>query len=265
MTGGAGSRGAGGSGGAQFNPLSEKEMVKLRRGNIVWNFVTAGQYVGDQSKMHGERKLRCNLCGHLFQGGSSKAARHFTQSKFCKAGGMRVLMELWNDTDYTFVSSTAQRVQRWMEDEGIRDTRAPAGGQRQRMDDAERDDIQDALDEEEGREGGAREGAVADEADEAVREPNLPGEEVVMTSRGVGGAGPGTRAPRAEVERARREKRTMGQAGIEVPDTGREKRARQTTIDEMYARENLAEFTNVWLQRIYVKKLPFNAFSGAEF
>ncbi|GBG65608.1 hypothetical protein CBR_g51491 [Chara braunii] len=221
MTGGVGSSGAGGSGGAKFNPLSENEMAKLRRGNIVWNFVTAGQY-----------------------GGSSKAARHFTQSKFCKAGGMRVLAELWNNTDYTFVSSTAQRVQRWMADEGIRDMRAPAGGQRQRMDDVERDDIQDALDEEEGREGGAREGAVADEADEAVGEPNLPGEEVVMTSRGVGRAGPATRAPRPKVERARREKRAVGQAGVEVPDTGREKRARQTTIDEMYAREKLAEFTD---------------------
>ncbi|GBG68795.1 hypothetical protein CBR_g3335 [Chara braunii] len=265
MTGGAGSSGAGGSGGAQFDPLSEKEMAKLRRGNIVWNYITAGQYVGDQSKVYGDRKLRCNLCGHLFQGGSLKAARHFTQSKFYKAGGMRVLVELWNGTDYRFVPSTAQRVQRWMADEGIRDTRAPAGGQRQRMDNAERDDIQDALDEEEGREGGAREGAVADEADEAVGEPNLPGEEVVMTSRGVGGAGPATRAPRGEVERARREKRTVGQAGVEVPDTGREKRAWQTTIVEMYAREKLAEFHNAWLQWIYVKKLPFNAFRGPEF
>ncbi|GBG61098.1 hypothetical protein CBR_g19175 [Chara braunii] len=133
------------------------------------------------------------------------------------------------------------------------------------MDDAERDDIQDALDEEEGYEGGTREGAVADEEDEAVREPNLPGEEVVMTSRGVSRASPATRAPRPEVERARREKRTMGQAGVEVPDTGREKKARQTTIDEMYAREKLAEFTDAWLQWIYVKKLPFNVFRGPEF
>ncbi|GBG71316.1 hypothetical protein CBR_g8738 [Chara braunii] len=268
MTGGAGSSGAGGSGGAQFNPLSEKEMAKLRRGNIVWKYVTAGQYVGDQPKMHGDRKLRCNLCGQLCQGGSLKAASHFTQSKFCKAGGMRVLAELWNGTDYTFVPSTAQRLQRWMADEGIRDTRAPAGGQRQRMadrmDDAERDGILDALDEE-GREGGAREGAVADELDEAVGQPNLPGEEVVMTSRGVGGAGPATRAPRVEVERARKEKRTVGQAGVEVPDTGREKRVWQTTIEEMYAREKLAEFTDAWLQWIYVKKLPFNAFRGPEF
>ncbi|GBG88652.1 hypothetical protein CBR_g48183 [Chara braunii] len=240
-------------------------MAKLRQGNIVWNFVTAGQYVRDQSKMHWDRKLRCNLCGHLFQGGSSEAARHFTQSKFCKAGGMRVLAELWNDTDYAFVPSTAQRVQRWMADEGIRDTRASAGGQRQRMDDGERDDIQDALDEEEGREGGAREGAVADEADEAVGEPNLPGEEVVMTSRGIGRAGPATRGPQAEVERARREKRTVGQAGVEVPNTGKEKRARQTTIDEMYAREKLDKFTDAWLQWINVKKLPFNAFRAPEF
>ncbi|GBG60553.1 hypothetical protein CBR_g8576 [Chara braunii] len=132
------------------------------------------------------------------------------------------------------------------------------------MDDAERDDIQDALDEE-GCEGGAREGTVVDVADEAVGEPNLPGEEVVMTSRGVGGASPATRAPRAEVERVRKEKRTVGQAGVEVLDMGREKRVQQTTIDEMYAREKLAEFTDAWLQWIYVKKLPFNAFRGPEF
>ncbi|GBG92627.1 hypothetical protein CBR_g56532 [Chara braunii] len=178
---------------------------------------------------------------------------------------MRVLAELWNDTDYTFVSSTAQQVQRWMVDKGIRDTRAPAGGQRQRMDDAERDDILDTLDEEEGREGGAREGRVADEANEAVREPDLPGEEVPMTSRGVGRAGPAPRAPRPELDRVRREKRTVGQAGVEVRDTGREKRVRQTTIDEMYAREKLAEFTDTWLHWIYVKKLPFNAFRGPKF
>ncbi|GBG80993.1 hypothetical protein CBR_g31549 [Chara braunii] len=152
-----------------------------------------------------------------------------------------------------------------MADEGTRDTGAPAGGQRQRMVDAERDDIQDALDEEEGREGGAREGAVADEADEAVGEPNLPGEEVVMTSRGVGGAGPTTRASQGEVERARREKRTVGQASVEVSDTGKEKRARQTTIVEMNVREKLAEFHDAWLQWIYVKKLLFNAFRGPEF
>ncbi|GBG63280.1 hypothetical protein CBR_g37366 [Chara braunii] len=129
------------------------------------------------------------------------------------------------------------------------------------MDDAERDDIQDTLDEE-GREGGAREGGVADEA---VREPDLPGEEVAMTSRGVGRAGPAPRAPRPELDRARREKRTVGQAAVEVPDMGRQKRARQTMIDEMYAREKLAEFTDAWLQGIYVKKFPFNAFRGPEF
>ncbi|GBG74021.1 hypothetical protein CBR_g17732 [Chara braunii] len=178
------------------------------------------------------------------EGGASTAARHFTQSKYCKAGGMRVLAELWNVTDYTFVPSTAQRVQRWMADEGIRDTRAPAGGQQQRMDDGERDEIQDVLDEEEGREGGVREGGVADEADEAVGEPDLPGEEVVMTSRGVGRAGPAPRAPRPDMERARREKRALGEADVKVRDTGREKRARQTTIEEMYDKEKLAKFTD---------------------
>ncbi|GBG87964.1 hypothetical protein CBR_g46331 [Chara braunii] len=33
----------------------------------------------------------------------------------------------------------------------------------------------------------------------------------------------------------------------------------------MYAREKLAEFHDAWLQWIYVKKLPFNAFRGPEF
>ncbi|GBG88824.1 hypothetical protein CBR_g48438 [Chara braunii] len=48
-------------------------------------------------------------------------------------------------------------------------------------------------------------------------------------------------------------------------DTAREKRARQTTIDELYAKEKLSEFTDVWLQWIYAKGLPFNAFRGPEF
>ncbi|GBG74918.1 hypothetical protein CBR_g19432 [Chara braunii] len=186
----------------------------------------------------------------------------FASFEVLQGWGMRVLAELWNGTDYTFVPSNAQRVQRWMGDEGIRDTRAPAGGQRQRMDNGKRGEIQDALDEEEGREGGAREGGVADEA---VGEPDLPGEEVVMTSRGVGRAGPAPRAPRSELEHARREKRVVGGADVEVRDTGREKRARQTTIDEMYDKERLAEFTDAWLQWIYVKGLPFNAFRGPEF
>ncbi|GBG78792.1 hypothetical protein CBR_g28015 [Chara braunii] len=133
------------------------------------------------------------------------------------------------------------------------------------MDDGERDDFQDALDEEERREGGASEEGLADEADEAVGEPNLPGEEVVMTSRGVGRAAPALRAPRPELERARREKRGVGEADLEVRDTGKEKRARQTTIDEMYAKEKLAEFTDAWLQWIYAKGSPFNAFRGLEF
>ncbi|GBG87658.1 hypothetical protein CBR_g45811 [Chara braunii] len=174
-------------------------MARLRQGNVVWNFVTAGQHVGNQAKMHGDRKLRCNFCGHLFQGNAGKVARHFTQAKYCKDAGMRVLVEIWNDTNYTFKPATARRVQRWMTDEGVRDTRVAAGGQRQRMDEGEsgeRDDVQDALDEEEGLEGGVGEGG---KADEAVGDPDLPEEEVVMTSRGVGRAGPAPRAPRPEV------------------------------------------------------------------
>ncbi|GBG66087.1 hypothetical protein CBR_g55430 [Chara braunii] len=265
ITGGAGTSGTGGSAGGGFIAQSEREMAKLRQGNVVWNFVTKGQHVGNQAKMHGDRKLRCNFCGHLFQGNAGKATRHFTQSKQCKAAGMRVLAEIWNDTNYTFKPATTRWVQRWMADEGVRDTRVAAGAQQQRMDEeesGERDDVQDALDEEEGLKGGVGEGG---KADEAVGDPHLPGEEVVMTSRGVSRAGPAPRAPRAKLESARREKRPVGEGDVEVRETAREKRARQTTIDEMYDKENLAEFHDAWLQWIYTKGLAFNAFRGPEF
>ncbi|GBG86388.1 hypothetical protein CBR_g41383 [Chara braunii] len=133
------------------------------------------------------------------------------------------------------------------------------------MDDGERDEIQDALDEEEGREGGIGKAGVAHETDEAVGQPDLPGEEAVITSRGVGRAGPAPRVLRPELERARREKREVGEADVEVRDTGSEKRARQTTIEEMYDKEKLVEFTDAWLLWIYEKGLPFNAFRGLEF
>ncbi|GBG73791.1 hypothetical protein CBR_g17130 [Chara braunii] len=125
----------------------------------------------------------------------------------------------------------------------------------------ERDDVQDALDEEEGLEGGVGEGG---KADEAVGDPDLPGEKVVITSRDVSRAGPTPRAPRPELERARREKRPVGEGG-EVRETTREKRARQTTIDEMYDKEKLDKFHDAWLQWIYAKGLAFNAFRGPEF
>ncbi|GBG85515.1 hypothetical protein CBR_g40154 [Chara braunii] len=96
-------------------------------------------------------------------------------------------------------------------------------------------------------------------------EPDLPGEEVVMTSGADGPAGRGARASRPELERARREKRKVGEEDIDVRDTTREKRAHQTTIDELYAKEKLSEFTDAWLQWIYAKGLPFNAFRGPEF
>ncbi|GBG78904.1 hypothetical protein CBR_g28618 [Chara braunii] len=84
-------------------------------------------------------------------------------------------------------------------------------------------------------------------------------------SRGVGRAGPAPRASQHELKRARREKRAVGEADVEVRDTGREKRARQTTIEEMYDKEKLAEFTDAWLQWIYEKGLPFNVVRGPEF
>ncbi|GBG63040.1 hypothetical protein CBR_g34739 [Chara braunii] len=86
-----------------------------------------------------------------------------------------------------------------------------------------------------------------------------------MTSRGVGRAGPAARAPRSELERARREKRPVGEGNVEVREPAREKRARQTRIDEMYDKGKLAEFHDAWLQWIYAKGLAFNAFQGPEF
>ncbi|GBG83596.1 hypothetical protein CBR_g37401 [Chara braunii] len=101
--------------------------------------------------------------------------------------------------------------------------------------------------------------------DDAVGGPDLPGEEVVMTSRGVGPAGHAARASRPELDRARREKRKVGEEDVDMRDTTREKRARQTTIEEMYDKEKLAEFSDAWLQWIYANGLPFNAFRGPEF
>ncbi|GBG70134.1 hypothetical protein CBR_g6265 [Chara braunii] len=157
---------------------------------------------------------------------------------------MRILADLWNGTDYRFVDSTARRVQRWMVEEGIRDTREPEGGQRPRMDDAERDEIQDVLDEQEGGQGGVGEAGMRDDA---IGGPDLPGEEVVITARGVGPAGHAARASRPELDRARREKRKVREEDIDVRDTMREKRARQTTIEEMYDKEKLVEFSDAWL------------------
>ncbi|GBG92562.1 hypothetical protein CBR_g56035 [Chara braunii] len=173
MTGGAGPSGEGtggarGTAGRGFVPQSDREMARLRRGNSIWNFVTAGELVGDQSKMHGDRKLRCNFCNHVWQGNETKAARHFTQPKYCKIAGMRVLVDIWNNTGYMFVDKTAQRVQRWMADEGIRDTRSTTGGQRPRADEAERDEMQDFLDAQEGaRAGSARQACETRQLDAA--------------------------------------------------------------------------------------------------
>uniref|UniRef100_A0A388L4T3 DUF659 domain-containing protein n=1 Tax=Chara braunii TaxID=69332 RepID=A0A388L4T3_CHABU len=197
-------------------------------------------------------------------GNATKAARHFTQPKYCKIAGMRVLADIWNNMGYMFVDKAAQRVLRWMADEGIRDTRSTTGGKRSRADEAERDDMQDFLDAQEGGEGGVGKVGMRDE--EAGRcEPNLLGEGVVMTSRADSLARRGARASRHELERARREKRKVGEEDVDVRNTAREKRARQTTIDELYEKEKLSEFTDGWLQWIYANGLPFNTFGGPEF
>ncbi|GBG66376.1 hypothetical protein CBR_g60028 [Chara braunii] len=165
-------------------------------------------------------------------GNATKAARHFTQPKYCKIAGMRVLADIWNNTGYTFMDKSARRVQRWMADEGIRDTRSTTDGQRPQADEAEGDEMQDFLDAQEGGKGGVDEAGMAS---------------------------------RPELERARRDKRKVGKEDVDVRDTAREKRARPTTIDELYAKEKLSEFTDAWLQWIYAKGLSFNAFRVPEF
>ncbi|GBG91705.1 hypothetical protein CBR_g53519 [Chara braunii] len=69
------SQGAEGSGGNAFIPVSDADMAKLRRALCVWKYVTQGQRAGTREKMHGDRKLRCNLCEHVWQGDVSKVIR----------------------------------------------------------------------------------------------------------------------------------------------------------------------------------------------
>ncbi|GBG65923.1 hypothetical protein CBR_g54216 [Chara braunii] len=223
------SGGGGGSGGADFIPVSDAEMAKLRRSSCVWKYVTLGQPVGSWEKMHGDRKLRCNLCKHLWQGNQSKAARHFCQLKKCRVAQFDVLVDIRNGTDYRFDDRHLASIRTYMEEHGIRDSRAVAGGCTGADPcTAGRDDVQDVLDEMEEREG-----------------VELPGEEVVMTSRG-------------EDPEIRKGKRPMGETDQAAIRPG--KRVRQSKIDEVYTADKQSVFNNKFLQWIYDAGIPFNSF-----
>ncbi|GBG66853.1 hypothetical protein CBR_g70730 [Chara braunii] len=204
-------------------------MAKLRRASCVWKYVTLGQPVGTWDKFHGDRKLRCNLCKHLWQRNQSKATRHFCQLKKCRVAQFDVLVDIWNDTDYRFDDRHHASIRTYMEEHDIRDSRAVAGG-RTGADPctAGRDDVQDVLDEMEEREG-----------------VELPGEEVVMTSRG-------------EDPDMRKGKRAMGETDWAATRLG--KRVRQSKIDEVYTANKQSVFNDKFLQWIYDSGILFNAF-----
>ncbi|GBG91357.1 hypothetical protein CBR_g52244 [Chara braunii] len=116
-----------------------------------------------------------------------------------------------------------------MEEHGIKDSRAVVGG----CTGADpctvgRDDVEDVLDEMEEREG-----------------VELPGEEVVMTSRG-------------EDPEIRKGKRPMGETDQAATRPG--KRVRQSKIDELYTADKQSVFNDKFLQWIYDSGIPFNAF-----
>ncbi|GBG92046.1 hypothetical protein CBR_g54300 [Chara braunii] len=186
--------------------------------------------MGIWEKMHGDRKLRCNLCKHLWQGNQSKVARHFCQLKKCPVAQFDVLVDIWNDTDYKFDFRHHRSIRVYMEEHDIKDSRAVAGGARSRASPstAGRDEIQDVLDEAEEREG-----------------VELPGEEVIMTSRG-------------EDPARRQGKRPMGEADQAATRPG--KRVRQSKIDEVYDADKQSIFNDKFLQWIYDSGIPFNAF-----
>ncbi|GBG72373.1 hypothetical protein CBR_g11951 [Chara braunii] len=226
---GGGSGGGGGLGGSDFIPVSDAEMAKLRRASCVWKYVTLGQPVGTWDKFHGDRKLRCNLCKHLWQRNQSKAARYFCQLKKCRVAQFDVLVDIWNDTDYRFDDRHHASIRAYMEEHGIRDSRAVAGG-RIGADPctAGKDDVQDVLDEMEEREG-----------------VELPGEEVVMTSCG-------------EDPDMRKGKRAMGETDRAATRPG--KRVHQSKNDEVYTADKQSVFNDKFLQWIYDSGIPFNAF-----
>ncbi|GBG83970.1 hypothetical protein CBR_g37842 [Chara braunii] len=192
-------------------------MAKLSRVSCIWKYVMLGQPVGTWKKMHGDRKLRCNFCKHLWQGNQSKAARHFCKLKKCLVAQLDVLVDIWNSTNYKFDDRYHTSIRAYMEEHGIRDSRVVAGGARSSASPstAGRDEMQDVLDEMEEHEG-----------------VMLPGEEVVMTSRG-------------EDPARQQGKRPMGEADQAATRPG--KRVHQSKIDEVYDADKQSVFKDKFL------------------
>ncbi|GBG80172.1 hypothetical protein CBR_g30538 [Chara braunii] len=192
--------------------------------------------------MHMDRKLRCNLCKHIWQGNVSKAARHFVQKKRCHTTMMDMLVDIWNGRDYTFASENVSSILSYMEDKGIRDARSVMGRPWTRVPPSTTsgDEVQDVLDEADERkmcaqshEGAGLSGGV-----------DFKGEEVVLT---LCGAGPKEKGKRKVVD------------GDGVP-TAPGKRVRKSWIDEVYNAEKLSKFCDKFLQWVYDVDISFNAF-----
>ncbi|GBG90644.1 hypothetical protein CBR_g50992 [Chara braunii] len=125
--------GAGGSGGNNFVPASDVVMDELRRKSRVWRHVTQGQRMGTWEKRHGDNKLRCNYCKHVWQGNLFKAQRHFTQLKRCTAVMMDVFVDIWNHTDYEFENQHHRGIVAYMREHDTVDRRVVDTHKRQRL------------------------------------------------------------------------------------------------------------------------------------
>ncbi|GBG64913.1 hypothetical protein CBR_g48661 [Chara braunii] len=183
--------GAGGSGDGDFVPATDVQMDELRRKSRVWRHVMQGQRMGTWQKRHGNYKLRCNYCKHVWQGTLFKAQRHFTQLKRCAATTMDVFVDIWNHTEYEFDERHHRGIMAYMREHNIADRRAVdvhqgsgrgrTGGTQSRP--RERDAVEEVEEflAEEARRAEARGG---EEGGGAGPARDLPGENVVMTARG---------------------------------------------------------------------------------
>ncbi|GBG92718.1 hypothetical protein CBR_g56857 [Chara braunii] len=249
--------GAGGSGGNDFVPASDVQMYELRRKWRVWRHVTQGQRLGTWEKRHGDYKLRCNYCKHVWQRNLFKAQCHFTQLKGCAAATMAVFVDIWNHTDYEFGKRHHRGIVAYMREHDIADGRVvdvqrgsgrgrTGASQSQPEERDPVDEVQEFLDEEAKR-AGAREGGGTGAA------PDLAGEEVVMIARGSSAA-------------HHQEGDAPGAAGKRPVASGVEgvlqvrKRERQSTLDEVYDPDGQAAFRDTFLQWAYDSGIPFAAF-----
>ncbi|GBG92258.1 hypothetical protein CBR_g55027 [Chara braunii] len=236
--------GAGGSGGSDFVPATDVQMDELRRKSRVWHHVTQGQRMGTWQKRHGDYKLRCNYCKHVWQGNLFKARLHFTQLKRCAAATMDVFVDIWNHTEYEFDDRHHRGIMAYMREHDIADRRAVdvhqgsgrgrTGGTQSRP--QERDAVEEVEEflAEEARRAEARGG---EEGGGAGPTPDMSGEDVVMTARG-----------KMPVE-----------SGVEGVPQG-SKRQRQSRLDEVYDPDGQAGFRDTFLQWAYHAGIPFASF-----